>query len=304
MPKSALRRAVGALVALSLTGLVLHGGVVKSTFALFNAETTNTSSTFSGGWIGPATNLAATYSGNNVVLGWTNGSPFVNTQTLYGYDAGNTAGATCPAPYSASYSTTVTTIANNTTHAYTDTNRASPINGHYYCYELQGNSSTYTSWQSESILQAQVGMVETGLDVTANHNGSIAANDVIVLTWNQRPNITATTATVCAQPGGTVYIGDTTCSRSGSDTYTIARLTGATSITGSTNSTSFTSSTVSTTTSAPFTTTITLKNGTSRTVNGIGTWTSTPSTSVKSNTGTVTVCTSGSACLPTTTDNF
>ena len=303
MRKGALRRAVGALVALSLTGLVLQHDVVKSTFALFNAETTNKSSAFSGGWIGPATSLAATYSGNNVSLGWTNGTPLVNTQTLLGYDAGNTAGATCPAAYSGSYST-ITTFANNTTHAYTDTNRASTINGHYYCYELQGNSTTYTSWQSETILEAQVGMVQTGLDITANHNGSIAANDVIVLTWNQRPNITATTATVCAQPGGTVYIGDTTCSRSGADTYTIAKLTGATSITGSTNSTSYTSSTVSTTTSAPFTTTITLKNGSSRTVNGIGTWTSTPSTTVKSNTGTVTVCTSGSACLPTTTDNF
>jgi len=300
--KSALRRAVGALVVLVAAGLLLHGA--PTTFALFNGETTNAGSTFSSGWIGQATNLAATYSGYTVVLGWANGTPFVNTQTLYGYDAGTTAGASCPPPYSASYATTITTIANNTTHAYTDTNRGSTINGHYYCYELQGNSTTYTSWQSETVLKTQVGMVQTGVDVTANGNGSIAANDVIQLTWNQRPNITATTATVCAQPGGTVYIGDTTCSRSGADTYTIAKLTGATSITGSINATSFPTSTVVTTTTAPYTTTITLKNGTSRTVNGIGTWTSTPSTSVHSNTGNVTVCTSGSACLPTTTDNF
>ncbi len=296
----AMRRARVALAVLLACGVFAAG--VGSTFAWLDAETTNGGSAVAAGWIGPATGLAATFSRYNVTLAWTNATTLVNSQRLLGYDAGTTAGTTCAAKYSASYSTTITNIANNTTHTYADNNRATSINGHYYCYELLGISSTYTAWQSAVTLPTVVGFAATGLSI-GNGDNALANNDTIVITWNQRTNLSTTSTAVCTYTDGTILIGETTCPTSdASATYSIAKLTGASSISARQT---FSASTVSSTTTAPFTTTITLKNGAASLTVAGSSWTATPASSIQSNaTPRIAICTSGGSCTPTTTTKF
>jgi hypothetical protein len=300
MRLGAMRRARVALAVLLACGVFAAG--VGSTFAWLDAETTNAGSAVAAGWIGPATGLGATFSRYDVTLGWTNATTLVNSQRLLGYDAGTTAGTTCAPKYSASYATTITNIANNTTHTYADANRGSTINGHYYCYELLGISNTYTNWQSAVTLPTVVGLAATGLSV-GNGNGSLANNDTITITWNQRTNLTTTSTAVCTYTDGTILVGETTCpSTDASATYSIAKLTGASSISAKQT---FSSSTVSSTTTAPFTTTITLKNGASSLTATGSSWTATPSSSIQSNaTPRISICVSGGSCTPSTTTTF
>ena len=295
-----MRRARVALVGLLACGVFAAG--VGSTFAWLDAETTNGGSAVAAGWIGPATGLAATFSKYNVTLAWTNATTLVNSQTLLGYDAGTTAGTTCAAKYSTSYTTTITNIANNTTHTYADANRGSSINGHYFCYELLGNSNTYTAWKSAVTLPTVVGLAATGLSI-GNSDGALANNDTIVITWNQQTNLSTTSTAVCTYTDGTILIGETSCpSTDTSATYSIAKLTGASSISAKQT---FATSTVSSSTTAPFTTTITLKNGASSlTVTG-SSWTATPSSSIQSNaTPRISICATGGSCTPSTTSTF
>lgn len=299
MRLSALRRARVILMVLLACGVFAAG--VGSTYAWLDAETTNAGSAVAAGWIGPATGLGATFSRYNVTLSWTNATTLVNSQQLLGYDAGTTAGTTCAPKYSTTYATTITNIANNTTHTYADANRGSSINGHYYCYELVGKSNTYTAWQSAVTLPTIVGFAATGLSL-GNGDGTLGNNDTIVITWNQRTNITTTSTAVCTYTDGTILIGETSCPASDTGAaYSIAKLTG---VSGISATQAFTASTVASTTSSPFTTTITLKNGANLTVTG-STWTATPSSTVRSNaTPAITVCTSGGSCTPTTTTQF
>lgn len=300
MRLGAMRRARLALAVLLACGVFAAG--IGSTFAWLDAETTNTGSAVAAGWIGPATGLGATFSRYDVTLAWTNATTLVNTQRVLGYDAGTTAGTSCAPKYSASYTTTITNIANNTTHTYADANRGSSINGHYYCYELLGISSTYTAWQSAVTLPTVVGFAATGLSI-GNGDGSLANNDTIVITWNQRTNLTTASTAVCTYTDGTILIGETTCpTTDASATYSIAKLTGASGISAKQT---FSASTVSSTTTAPFTTTITLKNGASAlTVTG-SSWTATPASSIQSSaTPRISICVSGDSCTPTTTSTF
>lgn len=308
MRRNALRRAIGAALILLLASVAAsRGHVVSSTLALFNAETKNAGSSFADGWVGPPSNLRVTsLSGNGVNLAWTVGTPNVDTQTLLGYDGGTTVGGSCNGIFDGAYTTTVGTIADNTTASYADSSRASGINGHYYCYELQENSTAYSTWKGAATLRAQVGMFASAV---ANANvltsGRVAKTDTITITWSQRTSITATSTLVCVYTDGTILIGDTgtgsQCRGSG-DGYTIAKLKSSGTLG---TQVKFGSSSVSSTTSAPFTTKITLAgSNTTSTVSGSPTWTLTPSTSVLSNTGSVAACASGSNCTPTTTSSF
>lgn len=85
MSQSALRRAVWVSLAFVLAG-AFSGGAVRFVSAMFIAQTTNSNSQWGDSWLGPATNLAASYSANNVTVTWTpGGSPLVTSQKLYGY---------------------------------------------------------------------------------------------------------------------------------------------------------------------------------------------------------------------------
>jgi hypothetical protein len=302
MKHNALRRAVGAVVVLAATASLLGHGIVGSTFALFNGETTNAGSQFAVGWIPIPTAMKAAQSGYTITPSWTPGAgtPTVTTQKVYYFDAGAT--STCPDVGSASY-TLLSTFNNNTTATYTDTNRASGHNGDYYCYEVTDGSSTYTTWTSGATVRTSGGMALTGVSLGTG-DGIIENNDTIVLTWSQRTTLTTSTTTnVCVYANGTVLIGDSNanCGTS-SDTYSVAKLTGATSIAALH---SFKTSTEVSTTTAPFTTTITLKNGANEAVSPASpTWTATPSTSITSNTGGIAACATGANCTPTTTTNF
>ena len=303
MRQGALRRAVEASAVIMAAALLIGNGVVGSTFALFNGETTNASSAFAGGWVAAASGATATASGYDVALAWTPGSQQVTNQQILGVDNGTSSNCT-----GAAYAN-ITSFANNTSSSYTDSNRGSTINGNWFCYEIVNTSPTV--WTATTILPAlQVGLVTSAVQVTnVLTAGSIAKTDTITLTFNQKTNLTAGTIKVCAFGSAkTIVIGDTkpgNCGNSG-DGYTIGKLT--TTATMGANDINFSTSTTAVSASAPWTLTITLAG--SNTVDAVGaspTWTFTPSNTIKSNavTNQATMCiTATSTCQPTTTSNF
>jgi hypothetical protein len=153
----------------------------------------------------------------------------------------------------------------------------------------------------------QIGLAPTSVALT-NNNAAIANNDTIVLTFNQRTNITAGTKKVCAWSGGgtsgEIVIGDTaggTCAAK-TDANSIGTLTGI--AVGTTRT--YATSTAAVTTTAPWKVTITLA-GSSGASTESGTAKYTASTTIKSNATTdqATVCTAATTnCQPTTTSTF
>jgi hypothetical protein len=300
---SALRRAVSALVVLAATALLLGNGVVGTTFALFNGETTNANSAFAGGWVGAPSAATATATGYDVALAWTAGTHGpVTGQQLYGVD--NTTSSNCTG---AAYGL-LATMASATTAAYTDASRGTAANnGDWYCYQLLSTSAT--SWTAPfSLAAVQLGLVTTAVQITnVGTPNRIEKNDTMKLTFNQRTNVGTGNIRVCVFTNGTILLGDTTAGCTAStDTYTIAKLVviGAT-IPAALN---FGASTVARTTVAPWTMTITLA-GTNSTANMTGTasWKLTGSSSILSNATThqATMCSAVSTtCQPTTATNF
>jgi hypothetical protein len=305
----ALRRAVGASAVLVAAALLLGNGVVGSTFAIFNGETSNLNSTFAGGWVGAPTAATATASGYDTSLAWTPGTHGpVTGEKLYGVDNGTNSNCT-----GAAYNpTALATMAAASTASYTDANRAitaPTVNGNYYCYELMSTSAT--AWTAPLALAGvQVGLAATNLSLA---NGTGTANklekgDKITLTFNQRTTITTANMKVCAYSTGVILLGDTAngggCGTA-ADGYNVGKLT----LTGSSiGSIPFSSSTVAVATTAPFTVTITLagSNSTS-TMTGTPLWKFTGSASTLSNATThqAALCTStATTCQPSTSTNF
>ena len=307
MRTNALRRAVSALVVLATITLLLGNGVVGTTFALFNGETTNANSAFAGGWVGAPSAATATATGYDVALAWTPGTHGpVTGQQLYGVD--NTTNSSCTgAAYGAS---PLATMATASTAAYTDASRGTPANnGDWYCYQLLSTSAT--SWTAPFSLAAiQLGLVTTAVQITnVGTPNRIEKNDTITLTFNQRTNVGTVNIKVCVYTTGVILLGDTAggggCGAA-TDTYTVGKLV----VTGATipSALSFTASTVARTTVAPWTMTITLA-GTNSTANMTGTasWKLTGSSSILSNATThqATMCSAVSTtCQPTTATNF
>lgn len=303
----ALRRAVGASAVLAAAALLFGDGVVGTTFAIFNGETSNLNSTFAGGWVGAPTAATATASGYDMSLAWTPGTHGpVTGEKLYGVDNGTNSNCT-----GAAYSLLATMAAANTA-AYTDSNRATTaptVNGNYYCYELMSTSATV--WTAPLALPAvQVGLAATNVSL-ANGTGTagkLEKGDKITLTFNQRTTITTANMKVCAYSAGVILLGDTAngggCGTA-SDGYNVGKLT----LTGSSiGSIPFGNSTVAVRTTAPFTVTITLagSNNTS-TMTGTPSWTFTGSASTLSNATThqAALCTStATTCQPSTSTNF
>lgn len=309
MTRKALRRAVGACILLITVSLLLGRGFVGSTFALvngaFTGDTTNNNSVFAGGWIGAPTLLSPTLSGYDVKFAWTPGTHGpVTGQQLWGVD--NTTSSTCSSPAYAS----LATMASASTAAYTDANRASTINGDWFCYEMVSTSGTVpapSAWTAAQTISAlQIGLAARAVSLGTG-GGSINRNDTITLTFNQKTNLTTASVKVCSY-ATSVIIGDpsggTTCPASASSTYSIGKL----SETGATIALqAWASSTVALSGTNPQTVTITLTaTHTATWSGGTPSWTFTPSSSVLSS---VTVdqaaaCTSGANCQPTASTNF
>jgi hypothetical protein len=289
-----------AAVLLFASGLAAGG----TTLASFTAETENATATFSGGWIGTASNPTVAPSGYDGQLAWTPGQHGpVTGQQLWGYDDG--ASSTCPA----SGYTQLAAMASATTDTYTDPHSTNALNGHYYCYEMVSTSAG--GWTATGSFPAtQLGLVATGASIT-NHGtaGYVDVTDVITITFNQQTNYPTTSQTVrvCAFTAGVVILGDTSggCNGTG-DAYSIGRL--ALSSGSLAGNQTYASSTAIASTSAPWTITVTLAGaGAADQKNGAGSWSLTPSTSVRSQAAThqATACTNATYnCTPTETGGF
>lgn len=315
MRTSALRRAVTAWIVLSICALVLGSGIVGNTFASFNAETTNGSSTFSGGWLASPTAGTATAGGYDMNLGWTApGASVGGVQNVLGVDNGTS--NTCTGASYASIATGLST----TTSTYSDANRANSTNdGDWFCYELTNTLPADANWSvAADVLPAvQIGLAATGLTIAnSGTTGTVNKNDTITVTFNQRTILAnQATMTVCVFKTTTnvILIGDTSgCASATTDTYTIGKLTVSGATLGS-NATFSASSTTVQTTTAPWTVQIKLGSSTSPTsvVTGTPTWTFTPigtgTTALKSNqtTDQATACAAAkTTCQPTSTNNF
>lgn len=303
MRHSSLRRAVAASAVLAAAALTLSSGVVRTTFALFNGETTNASSAFAGGWVGAPSGASATASGYDMGLSWTAGTHGpVTGQQLLGVD--NLLNSNCTG---AAYSSIATL--SSAASSYTDSSRANATNdGDWFCYELVSTSATV--WTSSLALPAvQIGLVANGLSTgnggTAN---AVSKSDTITVTFNQQTTLANQTGVnVCVYSSGTILIGDAkaTC-LSATDTYSIGKLTLSGATLGS--NVQFKTSSTSVSTSSPWTLTVTLagSNSTSA-ITGTPTWTFTPNATIvsKATTHQATICSAATTtCQPTATTTF
>jgi hypothetical protein len=309
MRKRALRRAIGLCTVLISVSLLLSGVPVGSTFAFFDGQTQNAGSVLAAGWIGAPTGAAATASGYDVGFMWTPGTHGpVTGQQLWGVD--NTTNSNCTG---VTYSS-LATLASATTAADTDANRGSgSANGDWYCYELVSTSAS--SWTAPLALPPlQIGLAATGLVITNGAtSGSIANNDTITITFNQKTTLVqGATVKVCGWAGtptsGSIVIGDTVgnCTASG-DASSIGKIT---NIAVGTTRTYLMSTISAVSTLAPWTVTVKIA-GSSGTSTESGTAKFTPSATgtapVKSaaTTDQATACVAATTnCQPTTTSGF
>lgn len=304
--QSALRRAVVASLILAAVSLLLSDGIVGTTFADFNGETSNVSSAFAGGWVGAPSGATTSVSGYDVSLGWTAGAHGpVTGQSLYGVD--NLLSSDCTG---AAYDPTpISTTLGAAGTSYTDSNRANATNnGDWFCYQLVSTSATV--WNAPLALAAvQIGLVTTAVAMTNGGTANrIDGGDTIKLTFNQQTNLGTGPVKICIFASSqTMLIGDqkngASCG-STADGYSIAQLT-----TGATLSADarFTNASVSLSASAPWTATISIPSGATVTTGASPTWTATPSASILSSavTDQATMCTAAkTTCQPTTSTNF
>lgn len=275
-----LHRAAGAGAVIAAASLLVSGGIVGTTFGLFNAETTNTGSAFAGGWVDPPTALSASASGYDMNLAWTPGTHGpVTGEQLYGVDNGPSSNCT-----GAAYSL-IATLASASTASTIDANRGTAANnGDWFCYQVTSTSETV--WTAQLSTSAQLGLVATAIDTTNGATkcsgsstpvtGKIDCNDKIVITFNQQPLAPASSVAVCTWAGtgttGSIVIGDTNskgCVAS-TDAYSIGKLTGMAIGTN----VKYTSSTVSVSSSAPWQMTIVLAGAkATSTISGTSTFT-------------------------------
>lgn len=312
----------GGLLAL-LLAVLLAGGAVGTTLALYDASTENAGTTFSGGWIGPPSGVTVAPEGNDVTLKWTAGTQQVTGQKLFGEDKGT--GESCTSVAKAELSTT---LASASTSTYKDESRATEVNrGDWFCYELQSTSSS--KWTGQTFKAVQLGLVASKV-ASANGStctkapkaeaGKIDCNDTITLTFNQKPIMPASPISVCVFSAGTIVLGDsetetktvkgktetTPICKAATDPYTVGKLTVAGGTIGS--SAKFPTSKYALSEAAPWTMTITLEGSIEQaSVSGTPTWTLTPASAIKSfvTTHQATICTAEkSTCRPTTTSDF
>lgn len=301
MRRSALRRATTSWVVLSICALLLGSGIVGTTFATFNAETSNPNSTFAGGWLGASSAGSVTAVGNDVQLSWTAPtSGGQDGQSLYGVDNGTSSNCT-----GASYAS-LAAIASASTSSYTDANRATGTNnGHWFCYQMVSTLTGATNWKTAySFTGLQIGLAATGLSITnGGSSGAVDSGDQIAITFNQATNLTSLSGVLtCTFTDGTIIVGDTGACTSSSDSYTFGKLTASNNTLGS--AAIFASASISVSGAVA---TVTLAGAGSAAVTGTPTWTFTPSSSILSSAvvDQATACTAAATtCRPTVASSF
>ncbi len=222
-------------------------GAVGVTSAFFQAELDTKTATFAGGYlavptIGGVQPNTSTSSGYDGVFTLTNGTDQTTTnneiQQIFGADQGATNNCT-GAVYSTTVANSITSPTTLTTTTYTDSNRGSSLNGHWYCYEVVHGwpNTTAPVWTAAATTNVQLGLFPVSVAVTGNGNGKLGSGDSIVITYNQpvSTSIVSGSSGSCqfrvSNNNDVTYFGDTTCS-SQSDSYTLGKLTGLTNGTG------------------------------------------------------------------------
>ena len=305
---------VAALCAVA-SFVLIHGGSCAGTFAGFNAETHNSSSTFAGAWINAPTNVTATLSGNAAAnLTWTKSTSTptgIGQELLGSPTASNGTSTTCPTTGYVVLPTTVTASAQSATDPATDFKAGAGNGGDYYCYTVAATLATnwVSMWAPGASTASRVKFVFYASAASVSNggtSGSINNGDGITITLNN--TISGTTPSsisviACSNSSttnkNTLLLGSSSCSSTPS--LGILALTGKT-ITG-TNST-FASSSYSV--SAADVISISLAGGstTALSASGTATWKFTP-TSTVTQAGGVAICTaSGSGCVPTASGAF
>lgn len=296
MSRRPLLGACGVAALCAVASLILlRGGPFPSTFASFNAETHNASSTYAANWLGAPTGLSASVSAATATLGWTVASypsPSVGQgqEILGSWSASSGTSTTCP---TTGYTQLAVPSASAT--SYTDSGRGSGFGGNYYCYEVA--STLGTNWFSPTA-PARVQFPFYATSVTlANSNRTIASGDTIKIVFNNGASgLPSAPAVIACTSGEKVLIGASSCT--GTPSVGTLVLSGKTI---GTNNVSWTSSASGTNTY-----TVTLSGTSTDTLSSSGTasWAFTPSSGIKNANG-VSICTSsGSGCVATVTGSF
>jgi hypothetical protein len=309
--RKARRWAAAAALLLLVAGGALAFGQVTGTFAIFTAETQNSSGVAVGSWIptpsGATSALPTTSPYSTLSLAWTSGNsaatptpnPVTGQSILYA-DGGSGASASC-----GSYSAFSTTTAAATTATPTGTNLTD-----WWCFEVQSTSTSATtsgSWTSDVATFTPRRILVPTTVVIANGGGTanrIDNGDTITITFNQPVNLPGGTQRICAVNTGVLILGDSTGACAAGDAYTIARITGLTisrTLTGN-----GLSETVSQPTTSEIKVQVTSSPGTNTNVTGVTSSTLVASASVTAVTGSVPACNSTSApnCAPTPSGAF
>jgi hypothetical protein len=205
-------------------GLMLLSGAVAGTSASFNASTSEASPSGLGtdALYAPAS-LAATPSGNDVVVTWPVGS-LGSGATTFGHQVaerslgvGSADGLTSPACSETDAFTTSTT-GTNATLSFTDIGVATATGnqGAWYCYRVQTTYPQVTPlWFSQvanPVAKVQIGHVMRTVELVNGNGtaGNLGTGDSVVMTFNQ-PVDTATgptTQLICARTNNdTINIG-------------------------------------------------------------------------------------------------
>lgn len=231
-PSTRVRPAAGALLLL-LVGGILAFGQLSGTFAIFNAETDNPGSTFSGGWIPAPSGLSSGVGGasnDQAQLSWTSGASAaqpspnpVTGQELQIADGGSGASASC-----GSYGNQAALAAGATST--TDSGAGVPLTD-WWCYQMVSTSSG--SWTNSAEFTPVRLLVPTSVVFGGNGNGKFETGETITITFDRSVDASSVSINkgVCQVKGtnknGFVIIGFTgTCSSGAA--YAVGKITGIT----------------------------------------------------------------------------
>lgn len=227
------RAVIGALVLL-LAGVVLAGGQITGTFAVFTADTENPGATASGGWIPAPSSLSSSVGGasnDTAQLTWVSGNSAaqpspnpVSGQQLQIADGGSASSASCGTyadQGSALGATTTTTTDGGAGVPFTD----------WWCYQMVSTSGG--SWTNSAEFTPVRLLVPISVVFGGNGDHKFDAGDTITITFNQAVSSSSVLihSGVCQVKGtsanGFVVIGFSGTCRS-SATYGIGKITNIT----------------------------------------------------------------------------
>ncbi|HVF98332.1 MAG TPA: hypothetical protein VND68_00710, partial [Chloroflexia bacterium] len=220
-------RIAGAVALCALCVLLSIAPVIRGTFALLTAGTTNPNARFATTSLYAPTGLQASPSGRSGALSWAAG------QNGNGYKVlglGNGTSSACPAATSASY----TAITTTTGLSYIDANRspASVPQGTWYCYQVQTSYQSWSSVLNNPVAGVQVGVVATSAQLVNLSASKLDTGDQFIFTFNQAIDTSSGPVSgnsVCSN-GTTIWIGSTATSGgcAVTETVNVGKITGGT----------------------------------------------------------------------------